>query len=54
LRRSKPQSSSDIVEFTDLKIDRITKRVYRKDKDRKNCLRRFCSKFYCWFITTWK
>ena len=30
LRRSKPQSSSDIVEFTDLKIDRITKRVYRK------------------------
>ena len=33
LRRSKPQSSSDIVEFTDLKIDRITKRVYRKDKE---------------------
>ena len=30
LRRSKPQASSDIVEFTDLKIDRITKRVYRK------------------------
>ena len=33
LRRSKPQSSSDIVEFTDLKIDRITKRVYRKGKE---------------------
>jgi len=33
LRRSKPQSSSDIVEFIDLKIDRITKRVYRKDKE---------------------
>ena len=33
LRRSKPQSSSDIVEFTDLKIDRITKRVYRNDKE---------------------
>ena len=33
MRRSKPQSSSDIVEFTDLKIDRITKRVYRKDKE---------------------
>jgi two-component system phosphate regulon response regulator PhoB len=30
LRRSKPQASSDIVQFTDLKIDRITKRVYRK------------------------
>ena len=33
LRRSKPQSSSDIVKFIDLKIDRITKRVYRKDKE---------------------
>ncbi len=33
LRRSKPRSSSDIVEFTDLKIDRITKRVYRNDKE---------------------
>ena len=31
LRRSKPQSSADVVEFTDLKIDRITKRVYRKN-----------------------
>jgi two-component system phosphate regulon response regulator PhoB len=33
LRRSKPQSSSDIVEFIDLKIDRITKRVYRNKKE---------------------
>jgi len=33
LRRSKPQSSIDVVEFTDLKIDRITKRVYRKNKE---------------------
>ena len=31
LRRSKPQSSGDVVEFTDLKIDRITKRVYRNN-----------------------
>ena len=31
LRRSKPQSSADVVEFTDLKIDRITKRVYRNN-----------------------
>lgn len=31
LRRSKPQSSSDVVVFTDLKIDRITKRVYRNN-----------------------
>jgi len=31
LRRSKPQSSEDIVVFSDLKIDRITKRVYRKN-----------------------
>jgi two-component system phosphate regulon response regulator PhoB len=29
LRRSKPQSSGDVVEFTDLKIDRITNCVYR-------------------------
>ena len=33
LRRAKPQSSSDIVEFIDLRIDRVTKRVYRKDKE---------------------
>ena len=32
LRRSKPQSSLDIVEFTDLKIDRITKRVYSREQ----------------------
>ena len=31
LRRSKPQSTVDVVEFTDLKIDRITKRVYRNN-----------------------
>ena len=31
LRRSKPHSSVDVVEFTDLKIDRITKRVYRNN-----------------------
>ena len=31
LRRSKPYSSVDVVEFTDLKIDRITKRVYRNN-----------------------
>lgn len=31
LRRSKPQASIDVVEFTDLKIDRITKRVYRNN-----------------------
>ena len=31
LRRSKPHSSADVVEFTDLKIDRITKRVYRNN-----------------------
>ncbi len=31
LRRSKPQSSEDVVVFSDLKIDRITKRVYRKN-----------------------
>lgn len=33
LRRSKPQSSVDVVEFTDLKIDRVTKRVYRNNKE---------------------
>jgi len=33
LRRSKPQSSVDVVEFTDLKINRITKRVYRKNTE---------------------
>jgi len=33
LRRSKPQASVDVVEFTDLKIDRITKRVYRKNTE---------------------
>ena len=33
LRRSKPQSSVDVVEFTDLKIDRITKRVYRNNTE---------------------
>ena len=32
LRRTKPQSSSDIVEFIDLKIDRITKRVYSREQ----------------------
>lgn len=33
LRRSKPQSSEDVVIFDDLKIDRITKRIYRKNKE---------------------
>lgn len=33
LRRSKPSVVADIVEFEDLKIDRITRRVYRKKKE---------------------
>ena len=33
LRRSKPSVISDIVEFEDLKVDRITRRVFRKDKE---------------------
>ncbi len=35
LRRLKPQASSDIVEFSDLKIDRISKKVYRNNKEIK-------------------
>ena len=33
LRRSKPSVVVDIVEFEDLKIDRMTRRVYRKKKE---------------------
>ena len=33
LRRAKPLSSTDVVEFKDLKIDRLAKRVYRNDKE---------------------
>ncbi|WP_415287041.1 phosphate regulon transcriptional regulator PhoB [Candidatus Pelagibacter sp. Uisw_104] len=33
LRRSKPSVVADIVEFEDLKIDRMTCRVYRKKKE---------------------
>jgi two-component system phosphate regulon response regulator PhoB len=33
LRRSKPSVVSDIIEFEDLKVDRITRRVFRKDKE---------------------
>ena len=33
LRRTKPLSSTDVVEFKDLKIDRLAKRVYRNDKE---------------------
>ena len=33
LRRSKPSVISDTVEFDDLKIDRMTRRVYRKDTE---------------------
>lgn len=33
LRRSKPSVVTDIVEFEDLKIDRMTCRVYRKKKE---------------------
>ena len=33
LRRSKPSVISDIVVFDDLKIDRMTRRVYRKDTE---------------------
>ena len=33
LRRSKPSAVVDIVEFEDLKIDRMTRRVYRKKKE---------------------
>ena len=33
LRRSKPSVIVDIVEFEDLKIDRMTRRVYRKKKE---------------------
>ncbi len=32
LRRSKPSLVSDIIEFEDLKVDRITRRVFRKIK----------------------
>lgn len=35
LRRLKPQASSDIVKFSDLKIDRISKKVYRNNKEIK-------------------
>ncbi|MSP10593.1 MAG: phosphate regulon transcriptional regulatory protein PhoB [Pelagibacteraceae bacterium] len=35
LRRLKPLVSSDIVEFSDLKIDRISKKVYRNKKEIK-------------------
>ena len=33
LRRSKPSLISDIIEFEDLKVDRITRRVFRKNKE---------------------
>ena len=33
LRRAKPLSSTDVVEFKDLKIDRLAKRVYRNNKE---------------------
>jgi len=33
LRRSNPSVVSDIVEFEDLKVDKITRRVFRKDKE---------------------
>ena len=33
LRRSKPSLVSDIIEFEDLKVDRITRRVFRKNKE---------------------
>ncbi|MDA9137779.1 phosphate regulon transcriptional regulator PhoB [Candidatus Pelagibacter ubique] len=33
LRRSKPSLVSDIVEFEDLKVDRLTRRVFRKNKE---------------------
>ena len=33
LRRSKPSVVADIIEFEDLKIDRMTRRVYRKKKE---------------------
>ena len=33
LRRSKPSVVADIVEFEDLKIDKMTRRVYRKKKE---------------------
>ena len=35
LKRAKPSVTADIVEFEDLKIDRIQKRVYRADKQVK-------------------
>ena len=33
LRRSNPSLVSDIVEFEDLKVDRLTRRVFRKNKE---------------------
>ena len=33
LRRSQPSLVSDIVEFEDLKVDRLTRRVFRKNKE---------------------
>jgi two-component system phosphate regulon response regulator PhoB len=33
LRRSKPSVVADIIEFEDLKIDKMTRRVYRKKKE---------------------
>ena len=33
LRRSKPSLVSDIIEFEDLKVDRLTRRVFRKNKE---------------------
>ena len=33
LRRSKPSLVSDIVEFEDLKVNRLTRRVFRKNKE---------------------
>ncbi len=36
LRRSKPSLISDIIEFEDLKVDRITRRVFRKNKETRD------------------
>jgi len=33
LRRSKPSVAQDVISFEDLKIDRITRRVYRGKKE---------------------
>ena len=33
LRRSKPSVAQDVISFEDLKIDRITRRVYRRKKE---------------------